>query len=363
MRFPSRRLTLGVLAIGCLSVLAACSSSSRDAEDENAEGALQRRLDAAWFYDGPLPAISDAQVTVSLKGHTVRVHGTVPASTDLSGLPHVQSAPDGDRLVVDVVYPIATARPGKSNSPPGTYGFQMVKPYRPDGTAITVEEGEHWVTWGGYPFVAYNGGIAFHGPISYSGESTAELSDDIWYLRRGPVSGGCNRMAAEHIIEFTHVIGVSMRKVYVANKMYNPNTPAKIEVLGDYDKIGDKYVDVDYPTDAGAKRPSAEYGAENVNMFGSWVATETPDGRDLPPDMKWEGGVSGKYYKFREHAREGFVCAVEANELPAVKEQASRSPNGELPRGFCNGRVRPPVAGGVVANPGANPSAEQKPPR
>ena len=332
------RIALSVVVLAS-TLVAGCSAGREEAPGET-EDALRRRVDAEWFYDGALPALSEASVVVSLKGHTVRVSGYAPGGTNVANLPHVKSTREGDRLHVDVVYPIATARPGKSNSPPGEYNFQGVRPYRPDGTAVTRDEGEHWVPWGGYPFVAYNGGIAFHGPITANDAAqTLDVpEDDVWYLQRGPVSGGCNRMAAEHIVEFTHVIGVSMRKVYVANKTYAANTPTKVTVIDDYDTIGDKLVDVDYPTWTGAVRPSLEHGSENVTMFGSWVATETPNGTDLPPSMTWEGGVRGKYYVFSEHAKTGLVCSVDKIDLPALKSFAAQKFAGELPKGFCQQR-------------------------
>lgn len=325
-------LVLATALVGC-----SASRGDHDVDEGTSEGELAATKDRAWFYDGPIPALADANVTLSLKGHTARVTGYAPLGTDLSGLPHVRTRYEAGRLRVDAVYPIATARPGKSNSPAGLYHFQMAKPYRPDGIAVTKVEGEHWVPWGGYPFVAYNGGIAFHGPIT--SVDAPELADNedgkVWVLQRGPVSGGCNRMLPEHIVEFTHVIGVSMRKVYDANRAYPANTATSVSVIDDYDTFDGKYVDVDYPTWTGMKRPGVVYGAGQVEMFGSWVATETPDGSDLPPSMKWEGGVAGKYYVFGEHAREDMVCSVAKADVAKLKALAKTLPGAELPRGFC----------------------------
>ena len=58
-------------------------------------------------------------------------------------------------------------------------------------------------------------------------------------------------------------------------------------------------------------------------MFGSWVASEMPDGKDLPPDMKWEGGVSGKSYVFKEHAR----TDMDARLLAEARVEAGRAQN------------------------------------
>jgi hypothetical protein len=69
-------------------------------------------------------------------------------------------------------------------------------------------------------------------------------------------------------------------------------------------------------------------------MFGSWVATLLPNGKDLPPDMKWEGGVNGKPYVFADHARNDMVCSFEKRDLPALKGLV-RAVGGELPRSVC----------------------------
>lgn len=328
------RKILAFALLGSLLATAACASSSgSDDTGETSDDALTKKADAEWFYDGPIPALADPNVTVSLKGHTARVTGFLPSSVDVSKVPHVKSFPAGDKQRVEIVYPIATARPGKHNSDPGVYHFQVAKPYRPDGAAVTAEEGEHFVPWGGYPFIAYNNGIAFHGPIT--SEANPNVPEgNVWYLQRGPVSGGCNRMNAEHVVELTHVIGISMRKVYDANKAYNPKTTAAVTVIDDYDQLDGKYIDVDYPTWTGMTRPASVYGKENVVMFGSWVGTETPDGSDLPPQQKWEGGVTGKYYVFQEHAKKNWICSVEKVDLPALKAYAAKS-KGELAAGFC----------------------------
>jgi hypothetical protein len=286
-----------------------------------------------WLYAGPLRALQDPNVTVSLKGHTAHVIGYLPSGTTLPELPHVKTRPDGNRTRVDIVYPIATARPGKSNSRPGVYSFYQATPYRPDGMAWTQEEGEHHVTWGGFPFLAYNQGIAFHGPITSELNGSRDAS--VWYLRRGAVSGGCNRMMGEHVVEMAHVLGVDMRKIYTANRAYTPTTRAKVTAIADYDQLDGKYIDVDYATDVGVTRPGVTYGRDKVVMFGSWVATETPDGKDLPPGMKWQGGVSGTMYDFSQHAIRDRVCSVPKGDLARMKAWTARLPENEVPLGFC----------------------------
>jgi hypothetical protein len=326
--------------IASVFALGACAADpvAEDDAGELGEDALTAKADEHWFYTGGLPRLENVVVTVSLKGHTAHVSGLAPRDTFIPMLPHVRTTALDGRTRVDVVYPIATANAsiGKTNSRPGEYAFYQAKPYRPDGTAFTQSEGEHHVPWGGFPFVAYNQGIAFHGPIT-SKDNAGTPDQSVWYLRRGQVSGGCNRMLGEHVIELAHIIGANMRKVYEANRAYGAreaplNITGKVNVIADYDKLGDKWIDVDYATDTGVTRPGKVYGDANVEMFGSWIGTETPDGRDLPPDMKWEGGVSGKPYVFKDHTLANTVCSLPKSLLPKAKELAG---SGELPMNLC----------------------------
>lgn len=330
-----RRLAaLGLFSLAVFSAACASETSPTSEAPEASEDELIQRADDHYFYDGPFSALANAKATVSLKGHTAHITGTLPSVPEgADGLPNVRMKPENGRVRVDIVYPIATARPGKSNSRPGTYGFYQEKPYRPDGNAYTAAEGEHWVTWGGFPFIAYNGGIAMHGPIT---DELAKGSRDqhVWFLKRGTVSGGCNRMMGEHVVEVSHLIGVSMRKVYAANAIVSTPRVA-VTVTADYDTYEGKAIDVDYATDTGVVRPGKTMAADKVEMFGSWVASETPDGRDLPRDLKWEGGVAGQPYVFKEHARNDMVCSFAKRDLPALKTLAARFPNSELPRGIC----------------------------
>lgn len=323
----SLALGLGSLALGSLTVGCAADSSEDTTSDSEI---VSSKVDDHWFYSGPLPALEDPSVTASLKGHTAHVRGTLPRGARLpADLPHVRTHEEGGRTIVDIVYPIATASPSNSNSRPGTYHFQHMKPYRPNGPAYTASQGWHDVTWGGFPFIAYNGGIAFHGPITDRDTETPGTIE-AWYLERGRVSGGCNRMLGENIVELTHVLGMSMRKLYEPNTSVSPPAPSPaVKVIADYDTFEGKLIDVDYPTASGAVRPTG-----NVEMFGSWVTQETPDGRDLPPSMKWEGGVAGNWYVFAEHVKRDWVCSMPKSSLDALEGIARRS-GGELPANFC----------------------------
>ena len=332
-------LSTGASILGCLL-------DPGEGEDADArEDALAKSAQAHWFYGGPVPRLDSPSITVSLDGHTARVSGLLPAGAMIPELPHVKtrSVPDSDDVRVDVVYPIATARTydGKSDSKPGTYSMSTVTPYRPDGNAWTPKEGTHWVTWGGFPFLPYNNGIALHGPITDTKSGDGMM--DTWYLRRGDVSGGCNRMMGEHVVELAHVIGVGMRSVYKANTPITMASKVPVTVVSGYDTYDGKPIDVDYPTDIHAVRPKGD-----VAMFGSWVASETPDGSDLPPDMKWEGGVNGEWYVFAEHARHDWVCSALPAELSALRAWAKARTTvdagddertGELPAEFCQVRT------------------------
>ena len=335
------RLHHGFFILSSL-LLGACSAAEEDVPTETPEDELQARSEDHYFYAGALPRLDDAKITVSLKGHTAHVTGTLPAGKSIPSLPHVKTKPEGAKTRVDIVYPIATARPGKSNSRPGTYMFDGARPYRPDGSAFTRDEGEHHVPWGGFPFINYNQGIAFHGPIT-SADNKAPKDMSVWYLERGPVSGGCNRMLGEHVVELANVIGVPMSRIYEPNRIYNTRTPpmnvtAKVDVIPDYDTYDGKFIDVDYPTASSAVRPARVHGDAKVVMFGSWIATETPDGSDMPKDMKWEGGVPGKLYIFAEHVKPGLVCGISKGALPALKQVAAGN-GGAIPPNLCENRT------------------------
>lgn len=336
--FYVRPALAGLALLATTSAFAGCAAPAGDDGATGDDSALTRTANDHWFYAGPLPTLESPHVFVSLEGSTARLSGLLPDGVTLAEVPpHVKLKTEGTRTRVDAVYPIATARAGKSNARPGDYRMNNVIPYRPDGIAVTVEEGEHQVPWGGFPFLRYNGGIALHGPITFAdNKGTPDLT--VWYLQRGEVSGGCNRMMGEHVVELAHAAGISMRHVYGRNVQVNPAKPVAVTVITDYDRYDGKFVDVDYATDANVPKPTVTrpakiHGAENVAMFGSWVASTMPDGRDLPRDFKWEGGVSGKPYVFAEHARRGWVCSVGTDHLARLGAYVKRA--GDLPVSFC----------------------------
>lgn len=338
MSVPIRSIAGALVALGLAACAAGCSDPPSADPEAFVEHELAQTKDDHWFYGGPLPTLESPRIVVSLAGHTARVSGLLPRGAALAEVPpHVKLAAEGDRTRLDAVYPIATARAGKSNAGVGDYHLYDVIPYRPDGVATTTDEGPHMVTWGGFPFLRYNGGIALHGPITAM-DNKGSPDVQVWYLQRGEVSGGCNRMMGEHVVELAHVAGINMRKVYAKNAMVTPAKIARVSVIDGYDTYGGKLVDVDFPTDANVAgstvvRPWKVVGVENVEMFGSWVASTMPNGRDLPPDMKWQGGVRGKPYVFAEHTRENWVCSVPPADLARLSAYQKRV--GELPQSFC----------------------------
>nr|MBP9114359.1 L,D-transpeptidase [Polyangiaceae bacterium] len=263
------------------------------------------------------------------------------AGVSVPELPHARQTVEGGRTRIDLVYPIATGEKASYVASAGTYKIQDVRPYRPD-SVVNNEFGSNLVPWGGFPFINYKNGIALHGPISSEVSKSGGLQ--VFYLRRGKVSHGCNRMLGEHVVEMTHALGLNMRKMYNAGTGYSAPSDARVVALpltGEagavYDMFGANFIDVDYPTDVsdpGAIRPGKKVGHDRVAMFGSWIASETPDGSDFPRDQKWEGGVKGDLYNFSEHLRSNWVCSVPKADLARVAYLA-KTRGGELPKGFC----------------------------
>jgi hypothetical protein len=327
----SSPLSLGLLTLPLMLMLIGCASA--DDGEFLAEDELRAKAEEHWFYSGALPSLVSARVVVSLDGHTVRVTGQLPVGVTLPELPHVKVGADGK---VNVVYPIATALEVDKNSALRTYAFQGAKPFRPSGLA-TNSSGTSFVPWGGFPFLAYNNGIAFHGPITSTGGDSS-----VWFLRRGRVSHGCNRMNGEHVVELAHLLGIPMRKIYPGNTEVPVSASmrtATVTVMKDYDSLDGKFIDVDYPTDVGVVRPAKVHGDAKVLMFGSWVATETPDGKDLPPSLKWEAGRAGDLYVFQEHAKKDWVCSAPKAAFAGLKQFAATQPGGLLPQNFCEKRA------------------------
>ncbi len=222
-----------------------------------------------WVYGGSLPLLVNPKVVVSQSGHTARVTGDLPAGW--SGVvPYYASVETvGTRRVLTVVYPIATGASAALDSAARTFTALSGVPFRPNGMAYPTT-GPSYVTWGGFPFVAYNGGIAFHGPITYTTSTSGGERVYDWYLQRGPVSHGCNRMQGEHVTELAHLVGFDMRNTWQANLRVARR--ATVQVIRDYDRLPTgEAVDVDYPRWAGARAPTGP-----TRVFPTWNADEMP---------------------------------------------------------------------------------------
>ncbi len=235
-----------------LTSLVGCAAQNEDEEEiaDDSEDALRKGAAEQWVYNGTLPHLENPSITVSLTAHTARVTGFVPADWS-KPLPYYAAVRDvGGRKEVSVVYPVATG--AEVNSQGSSYKIERASPWVPTNEKAT---------WGGFPFIPYNRGIAFHGPIT--------AADGQWRLIRGPVSHGCQRMQGEHVVELAHLIGVDMTtKVWRGPGVTGLDIP--VTVLRKADTWNNQPIDVDYPAARGVQRPT---GA-NVKMFKSWSADQ-----------------------------------------------------------------------------------------
>lgn len=244
--------SLAVLALPLASVFAMVGCAADQSDDDGAvagEDDLKKGSAEQWVYSGTLPHLDDPSITVSLQVHTARVSGYLPAGYDKNELPYyVDTLEEGGRTKIAVVYPIAT---GASVNSQGTnYRIQRASPWVPTNAKAT---------WGGFPFIPYNGGIAFHGPIT--------ADDGQWKLIRGPVSHGCNRMVGEHVTELANLIGVDMTEEVHKAGVSGLNVP--VTVIRKPDTWKGHQVDVDYPAQPSVKRPTGD-----VQMFKAWSADQ-----------------------------------------------------------------------------------------
>lgn len=249
----ARFLLLGVVAlpVAAVSSLTGCASDPASEEDggDATEDELRKGSAEQWVYNGTLPHLDHPSVTVSLTAHTARVSGYLPVGHTAPLPYYVDTLVEGARTKIAVVYPIATG--AEVNSQPASYAINRVSPWVPS---------DDHATWGGFPFIPFNRGIAFHGPIT--------AQDGQWKLLRGPVSHGCQRMQGEHVVELANLIGVDMTtKVHSGASVSGLNVP--VTVLRKPDTWKNQNVDVDYPVQPGVDRPKT-----NVKMFRAWSADD-----------------------------------------------------------------------------------------
>ena len=288
---------LGALLLACSAETAepVGEGDSEDAVLPNVEDLTGKSVQ--WIYSGPLPMLEGPQVEVSLSAHVALVTGLLPRGYDLARLPsYARTTQENGRTRLAVAYPVATAATDRIDPNRG-------KPYRnwpgdnsvlysiPFTPSNRTSENTDATMWGGFPFIKYAPpGHALHGPIDVA---ASEEGGQVWKLKRGPVSHGCNRMNGEHIVELAHLIGLDM-----ASRNYAENTVIRTAGQGGVGikvtvREGDvtwqgKAVDSDYPVHPGlearVKRPAA---ASSV-MFHAWDAS-VPELRSqvCPLDKKW----------------------------------------------------------------------------
>lgn len=238
-----------LLAIAMMTAAVGCAASSDDGADST-DSDLKKGTTDQWVYDGLVPHLENINITVSLSAHTARVTGDLPDGFD-GDLPYYVETldKDGGKKEATIVYPIATG--AEVNSQGSHYEINSISPWVPT---------DAHATWGGFPFIPYNHGIAFHGPITFE--------DGQWKLIRGPVSHGCNRMKGEHVTELANILGANMTtKVHTA-QVTGLDVP--VTVIHTTDTWNGMQVDVDYPALPQVKRPT---GA-NVKMFKAWSADQ-----------------------------------------------------------------------------------------
>lgn len=296
-------LLLGLAAAACLGVAGCSAESSSGPDGADLEGAVIPNIEdltgksVQWIYSGPLPALESPQVEVSLQASVALVTGLLPRDYDVAKLPaYVKTASVDGRTRVAVGYPVATAATDQidrtRNAPyrnwPGDNKTLYSIPFTPSNRT---SENTDATMWGGFPFIKYSPvGHAFHGPIDVA---PAEEGGEVWKLKRGPLSHGCNRMNGEHVVELAHLIGTDM-----ATRNYAENTVLRtagkdgvgvpVFVRDAQVLWGGKAVDSDYPVYAGYEARVKRPAASEAVMFRSWDAS-APEYRSFvcPLDKKW----------------------------------------------------------------------------
>ncbi|MBP9113307.1 MAG: hypothetical protein KBF88_10900, partial [Polyangiaceae bacterium] len=102
MRTIGWLIACGIALMGSGAVLG-CSSEAIETGESEDELAVTK--DARWIYDGPLPALQNPRITVSMVGHTARLSGYLPPGVSIPELPHARQTAEGGRTRIDLVYP------------------------------------------------------------------------------------------------------------------------------------------------------------------------------------------------------------------------------------------------------------------
>ena len=152
------------------------------------------------------------------------------------------------------------------------------------------------ITFGNFPYLGYGrnaNGIGFHGPI--------DRNEDMWFLQRGQISHGCNRMAGEHIVELSVLYGCAKRpgqfnepnsvSKYCPTPKINddlddrhvtvieefdivPKTDVRVPtgLVDDWDDVGRDFVAVDVEYDR---------GHNSQIRYGGFVVGQADNGNDM----------------------------------------------------------------------------------
>ena len=124
--------------------LFACSAPVADEAAEAVDELAYDGQSYKWIYEGPLPALQQPSITISLMSHTARVSGYLPGNYSGTLPFYADAVVESGRLHVAVVYPVAT---GAATNAPGEYASVTGVPYVPTS--------DH-AAWGGFPFLSYN---------------------------------------------------------------------------------------------------------------------------------------------------------------------------------------------------------------
>ena len=126
-----------------------------------------------------------------------------------------------------------------------------------------------------FPFLAYSGstGHAMHGPI------TPETN--LWHLRRGEVSHGCNRMQGEHVTELAVLIGCG------ANPTQKLCPDPKPGILDDEPVIVMEEVDFVTKPELGKALSEGQFTGNKNDLFSKFVGVDVAYRR-------WEEELTGK---------------------------------------------------------------------
>jgi hypothetical protein len=130
---------------------------------------------------------------------------------------------------VMIVYPVATAnRAAGANTLAGNWIITHKDRGKPNNAKGA---------FGRFPFLLYTGsnGHALHGPI------TKLEVQQRWFLKRGEVSHGCNRMEGEHVTELAVLLGCDQdpRHLRCPNPSAGPLDDERVTVMEDFDHVPD----------------------------------------------------------------------------------------------------------------------------